>query len=201
MPDISIDYALMERSQRVATIPLEIYWNDIGSWDALFDILEKDEAGNVTKGRVITLETDHSLVLGDKRLIATIGLHDHLVVETPDALLVVRRGETQKVSKLVKQLKEKGYPEAVEHVTTYRPWGSYTVLEEGPRYKIKRIVVKPGASLSLQMHYHRSEHWVVVRGTAKVQIGEEIKFLHENESVFVPKSTKHRLENPGKIPL
>ena len=201
LPDISVDYALMERSSRVATVPLDIYWNDIGSWDALFEILEKDEAENVKKGRVISYDTKKCLILGNRRLIATIGLEEHLIVETPDALLVVKRGETQKVSQLVKELRAKGYPEAVEHVTTYRPWGSYTILEEGPRYKIKRIVVNPGERLSLQMHYHRSEHWVVVRGTAKVQIGEEEKFLHENESVFVPKSTKHRLENPGKVPL
>ena len=115
--------------------------------------------------------------------------------------MIVRRGETQKVSRLVKKLKASGYREATEHVTTYRPWGYYTILEEGPRYKIKRLVVNPGARLSLQMHHHRSEHWVVVRGTAKIQIGEEEKFLHENESIFVPKSTKHRLENPGRIPL
>ncbi len=201
LPNISIDYAVMEKSTRAAVVPLSIYWNDIGSWDALFDILEKDEAGNAKSGRVITIDTENSLIFGNKRLIATIGLEGHLVVETPDALLLVKRGQTQKVSQLVKTLKASGYPEATEHVTTYRPWGSYTVLEEGPRYKIKRIVVNPGERLSLQMHYHRSEHWVVVRGTAKVQIGEEEMFLHENESVFVPKSTKHRLENPGKIPL
>ncbi|NPB09709.1 MAG: mannose-1-phosphate guanylyltransferase/mannose-6-phosphate isomerase [Thermodesulfobacteria bacterium] len=201
MPDISVDYALMERSARVATVPLSLQWNDIGSWDALFDILDKDENGNVTQGRVITMETKNSLVLGQRRLISTIGLEDCLVIDTPDALLIVKRGETQKVNQLVKELKARGYPEAVEHVTTYRPWGSYTVLEEGPRYKIKRIVVKPGARLSLQLHYHRSEHWVVVRGTAKVLIGDEERFLHENESAYVPKSTKHRLENPGKIPL
>ncbi len=201
LPDISIDYALMERSSAVAMVPLRLYWNDIGSWDALFDILEKDEAGNAQKGRIVTFDTRNCLIMGDKRLIATIGLEDHLVVETPDALLIVKRGQTQKVSQLVKRLKASEYKEATEHVTTYRPWGSYTVLEEGPRYKIKRIVVNPGERLSLQMHYHRSEHWVVVRGTAKIQIGEEEMFLHENESVFVPKSTKHRLENPGKIPL
>ncbi len=209
MPDISIDYALMERSKRVATVPLSVYWNDIGSWDALFDILSqkreagviKDQAGNLIKGRAVTIDTENSFILGDQRLIATIGLKDHLVVETPDALLIVKRGETQKVSQLVKRLKAENFKEAIEHVTTYRPWGSYTVLEEGPRYKIKRIVVHPGARLSLQMHHHRSEHWVVVRGTAKVRIGNEEKFLHENESVFVPKCTLHRLENPGKIPL
>ncbi len=201
MPDISVDYALMERSKKVATVPLSVYWNDIGSWDSLFEILDKNGTGNVEKGRIIAIDTEDSMILGDKRLIATIGLKDHLVVETPDALLIVRKGETQKVSQLVKKLKAIGHPEAVEHVTTYRPWGSYTVLEEGPRYKIKRIVVNPGHRLSLQMHYHRSEHWVVVRGTARVTIGDKVQFLHENESIFVPKSTKHRLENPGKIPL
>ena len=201
LPDISIDYALMEKSRKVATVPLEAQWSDIGSWDALFDLLEKDEAGNAKKGRIVSLDTRNSLLWGDRRLTATIGLKDHLVVETQDAILIVKRGETQKVSRLVKKLKASGYREATEHVTTYRPWGYYTILEEGPRYKIKRIVVNPGARLSLQMHHHRSEHWVVVRGTAKVQIGEEEKFLHENESIFVPKSTKHRLENPGKIPL
>ena len=201
LPDISIDYALMEKSKRVATVPLEAQWSDIGSWDALFDLLEKDEAGNAKRGRIVTLDTHNSLIWGDRRLTATIGLKDHLVVETQDAILIVRRGETQKVSRLVKKLKASGYREATEHVTTYRPWGYYTILEEGPRYKIKRLVVNPGARLSLQMHHHRSEHWVVVRGTAKIQIGEEEKFLHENESIFVPKSTKHRLENPGRIPL
>ncbi len=201
MPDISIDYAIMERSNRVVTVPLSLYWNDIGSWDSLFETLEKDIDGKIQKGRIVTFDTKDCLILGDKRLIATIGLKDYLVVETPDALLIVKRGQTQKVSQLVKKLKVDGYSEAVEHVTTYRPWGSYTILEEGPRYKIKRIVVNPGESLSLQMHYHRSEHWVVIRGTARVTIGDKIQYLHENESVFVPKSTKHRLENPGKIPL
>jgi mannose-1-phosphate guanylyltransferase/mannose-6-phosphate isomerase len=201
MPEISIDYAVMERSRRVATVPLNLYWNDIGSWDSLFEILEKDEHGNVEKGRVLTLDTENSLIFGDKRLIATVGLKDHLVVETPDALLVVKRGHTQQVSKLVKQLKAEGYPEAVEHVTTYRPWGSYTVLEEGPRYKIKRIVVKPGKRLSLQKHYHRSEHWIVVSGTAIVMKGSEEYPVKANESTYIPMGEVHRLENVGKIPL
>ncbi len=201
MPEISIDYAIMERSKKVATVPLNLTWNDIGSWDALFALMEKDEQGNVKRGRIVSFDTQDTMIMGDKRLITTIGIKDLLVVETPDALLLVKKGQTQAVSKLVQYLKAHNYPEAEEHVITYRPWGSYTVLEEGPRYKIKRIVVNPGASLSLQMHYHRSEHWVVVRGTARVTIGDKEHFLHENESVFVPKSTKHRLENPGKIPL
>jgi mannose-1-phosphate guanylyltransferase/mannose-6-phosphate isomerase len=141
------------------------------------------------------------MILGNKRLIATIGLQDSLVVETDDALLIAKRGQTQKVKEIVDRLLLEGRKEVSEHVTTYRPWGSYTVLEEGERYKIKRVVVNPGEKLSLQKHYHRSEHWVVVKGTAKVTIGDREIFTHENESAYVPKSTLHRLENPGKVPL
>lgn len=201
MPDISIDYAIAEKSDRMAVLPLDIFWNDIGSWDSLYDVVEKDERGNVKMGRVITVDTKDTLVIGEKRLISTIGLEDCLIVDTEDALLISKRGETQKVKEVVNRLKEEKRKEADEHVTTYRPWGSYTVLEEGERYKIKRIVVNPGARLSLQMHYHRSEHWVVVSGAAKVTIGKSEVFIHENESAYVPKSTTHRLENPGKVPL
>ena len=141
------------------------------------------------------------MVIGDKRLITTIGLQNCLVVETDDAILIAKKGETQKVKDLVERLTLEGRKEALEHVTTYRPWGSYTVLEEGERYKIKRVVVNPGARLSLQKHFHRSEHWVVVKGTAMVTIGDRETFIHENESAYVPKSTPHRLENPGKVPL
>ena len=140
-------------------------------------------------------------IIGDKRLITTIGLEDCLIVETDDAILIAKKGETQKVKDLVGKLKSAGRKEVDEHTTTYRPWGSYTILEEGARYKIKRIVVKPKAKLSLQMHYHRSEHWVVVKGAAKVTIDDKEMHVHENESVYVPKSTRHRLENPGKVPL
>lgn len=201
MPNISIDYAILERSDRVVTLPLEIYWNDIGSWDALFEILDKDENGNIRTGDIITMETKESMIIGDKRLIATIGLQDCLIVETSDALLVAKRGHAQKVKDIVKRLKLEDRKEVSEHVTTYRPWGSYTILEEGERYKIKRVVVNPGERLSLQKHYHRSEHWVVVKGAAKVTIGDKEIFIHENESAYVPKSTLHRLENPGKVPL
>ncbi|MCG2814085.1 MAG: cupin domain-containing protein, partial [Thermodesulfovibrionales bacterium] len=147
------------------------------------------------------VDTKNTLIIGNKRLISTIGLEDCLVIETDDAILIAKRGETQKVKDVVNILKKDGRIEADEHVTTYRPWGSYTVLEEGPRYKIKRIVVNPIERLSLQMHYHRSEHWVVVKGTAKVTIGDREIVIHENESAYVPKSTLHRLENPGKVPL
>lgn len=201
MPDISIDYAVAEKSDRVAMLPLDLYWNDIGSWDSLYDVLDKDECGNVKMGDVLPIDTKGTLVIGNKRLIATIGLEDCLIVETEDALLIARRGEAQKVKDVVNKLKQDGRNEVKEHVTTYRPWGNYTVLEEGPRYKIKRIVVNPNEKLSLQMHYHRSEHWVVVKGTAKVTIDDKEIFIHENESAYVPKSNRHRLENPGKVPL
>lgn len=201
MPNISIDYSILERSDRVAVLPMEMYWNDIGSWDSLYDILDKDKNGNVKVGDVITLDTKETMVIGNKRLVTTIGLEDCLVVETDDAILITKRGHAQKVKDIVERLMTEDRKEATEHVTTYRPWGSYTVLEEGERYKIKRVVINPGERLSLQKHYHRSEHWVVVKGTAKVTIGDIEIFKHENESAYVPKSTLHRLENPGKVPL
>ncbi|MBI5307572.1 MAG: mannose-1-phosphate guanylyltransferase/mannose-6-phosphate isomerase [Planctomycetes bacterium] len=194
MPNISIDYAVMEKSDRVVTVPLDLYWNDIGSWDSLYEVLDKDADGNIKKGDVLTIDTKGTFILGGKRLISTIGLEDLLIVETDDAILVAKRGEAQKVKDIVNKLKEAGRPEVNEHSTVYRPWGNYTVLEESQRYKIKRIVVLPEASLSKQMHYHRSEHWVVV-------VGNEEQLIHENESTYIPKSTIHRLENPGKIPL
>lgn len=201
MPNISIDYAVMEKSDKVVVLPLEIRWSDIGSWDSVYEILEKDENQNVKMGEVIEVNTKNSLIIGNKRLISTVGLEDLLIVETDDALLIAKKGEAQEVKDIVKQLEMQGKKEINEHVTTYRPWGSYTILEEGPRYKIKRIMVNPGEKLSHQMHHHRSEHWIVVKGTAKVRIGEKGEFIHENESTYVPKSTEHRLENPGKIPL
>ncbi|MDI6890080.1 MAG: mannose-1-phosphate guanylyltransferase/mannose-6-phosphate isomerase [Thermodesulfovibrionales bacterium] len=201
MTNISLDYAIVEKSDKVAVLPMELYWNDVGSWDSLYDILDKDKKGNVKVGDVITIGTKSTMVIGDKRLITTIGLKDCLVVGTDDAILITKRGQTQKVKEVVERLMLEDRREVSEHLTTYRPWGSYTVLEEGPRYKIKRIVVNPCEKLSLQMHHHRSEHWVVVRGAAKVTIGDKEIFIHENESAYVPKSTLHRLENPGKVPL
>lgn len=201
-PCISIDYAVMEKSARVVTVPLDLHWNDIGSWDSLADVMQKDESGNVKSGDVLTIDTRDSLILAGKRLVATVGLDNCIVIETPDALLVARKGDTQKVKDVVNILKSGERREVEEHVTTYRPWGNYTVLEEGQRYKIKRVVVNPGEKLSLQMHYHRSEHWVVIKGAAKVTIGDAKEtVIHENQSVFVPKTTLHRLENPGKVPL
>jgi mannose-1-phosphate guanylyltransferase/mannose-6-phosphate isomerase len=201
MPEISIDYAVAEKSDRIAILPLDVYWNDIGSWDSLYDMSDKDEKGNVKIGDIIAIDTRDTLVISNKRLISTIGLEECLIVDTDDAVLIAKKGETQKVREIVNTLNSNKRKEASEHLTTYRPWGSYTILEEGERYKIKRIVVHPEARLSLQKHYHRSEHWVVVRGAAKVTIGDKEIIIHENESVFVPKSTLHRLENPGRVPL
>lgn len=201
MPDISIDYALMEKSKNTVVIPLDVSWSDVGSWDSVYDLLEKDENQNVKVGKVLDIDTQNCLIMGHKRLISTIGIKDLLVIETDDAIFVGKKGESQKVKNLVEELKKRKAKESFENLTSHRPWGTFTVLEEGPRYKIKRIVVDPHQRLSLQMHYHRSEHWVVVKGAAKVTVGEKEMLVHENESVFIPKSQKHRLENPGKVPL
>jgi mannose-1-phosphate guanylyltransferase/mannose-6-phosphate isomerase len=201
MPNISIDYAVMEKSDRVVVLPLEIKWSDIGSWDSVYEILGKNGNRNVKIGEILDVNTKNSLIIGNKRLISTVGIKDLLIVETDDAILISKRGETQKVKDIVKQLEMLGRKEINEHITTHRPWGSYTILEEGPRYKIKRIVVNADQKLSHQMHHHRSEHWIVVKGTARVTIGAKEEFVHENESTYVPKSTLHRLENPGKVPL
>lgn len=201
MPDISIDYAVAEKSKQVVTVPLTAYWNDIGSWDAIYEVLDKDEDGNAVKGDCLPIDCRNSLMLGRSRLIAGIGMEDLLVVETDDVIVVAQKGESQKVKNLVNEIRKRGRKEADEHMTMYRPWGSYTVLGEGPGYKMKRIVVQPRQQLSLQLHYHRSEHWIVTGGTAKVILGEKEMMVHENESVFIPMTTKHRLENPGRLPL
>ncbi len=201
MPSISFDYAVAEKSAAVVTIPLECYWNDIGSWDSLYEVMIKDEHGNAATGDCVIVDCSNSLIMGKSRLIAGIGLEDTLVVETDDVIVVAKRGESQKVKDLVQQLKAQGRKEVDEPTTMYRPWGSYTILGEGPGYKMKRIVVNPGQQLSLQLHYHRSEHWIVIGGTALVTIGEDQHMIHKNQSIFVPQTTKHRLENPGKLPL
>jgi mannose-1-phosphate guanylyltransferase/mannose-6-phosphate isomerase len=201
MPNISIDYAIAEKTNKIVVIPMELRWNDVGSWDALYEVLPKDELGNVAEGDCALIDCHNSMFLGRDRLIAGIGVDDLIVVETNDVIVVAQKGHTQKVKDLVDQLKQEKRKEAEEHTTMYRPWGSYTVLGEGTGYKMKRITVDPGQQLSLQMHYHRSEHWIVINGTAKVTIGQDVQMVHENESVFIPKSTLHRLENPGKITL
>ncbi len=200
-PSISIDYAILEKTALCRVISLAISWSDVGSWDSVYDTLEKDDNQNVKIGNVHEIDSKNCLFLSDKRLISAIGVEDLIVIETDDAVFLGKKGESQKVKQLVEELKQQKRKESVEHVTSHRPWGKYTILEEGDRYKIKRITVNPQQRLSLQMHYHRSEHWVIVRGTAKVTRGEEEKILHENESIFFPKSTVHRLENPGKVTL
>lgn len=201
MPDISIDYALMEKSSNVMILPLDVSWSDVGSWDSVYDVLEKDINQNAKVGNVLDIDTKNCLIMGGKRLISTIGLEDILVIETDDALFIGKKGESQRVKQLVEELKKRNAKEPYEHMTSHRPWGHFTVLEEGERYKIKRIVVEPKQKLSLQKHYHRSEHWVVVKGTANVTIGEQERLVHENESIYVPKGCVHRLENPGKVRL
>lgn len=201
MPDISIDYAVMEKSSRVVVLPLDLSWSDVGSWDNVYEMLEKDENQNAKVGEVVDIDTKNCLIIGGKRLISTIGLEDMLVIETDDVVLISKRNESQKVKQLVEKLTLQGRKEVCEHVTTFRPWGSYTILENSADYKIKKITVNPLQKLSLQMHYHRSEHWVVVQGTARVTIGDKQTLVHENESIYVPKSAVHRVENPGKIPL
>lgn len=197
----SIDYALMEKTQTMSMITLGCLWSDIGSWDTVFDVLNKDSNQNVTVGNVHTVDTKNSLVIGDKRLISLIELEDIIVIETEDAIFLGKKGSTQRVKALVEELKKRGNKETQDHLTNYRPWGYYKVLEVGNRYKVKRIVVEPGQSLSLQMHYHHSEHWVVIQGTAKVTTGDIVQKIHENESIYVSKGAVHRLENPGKIDL
>ncbi|NGX54382.1 MAG: hypothetical protein K1000chlam4_01108, partial [Chlamydiae bacterium] len=198
---ISIDYAVMEKTQEAAMVPLELSWSDIGSWESVYHHLDHDENRNAVLGEVVAHETTDSLILAEKRMIATIGMKDVLVVESDDVVLVAKKSDSEKVKQVVEELKERKRKEVDEHLTAHRPWGSYTVLEEGERYKIKRLHIKPLQKLSLQLHYHRSDHWVVVSGTAKVTLGEEEKIVHEGESIFVPKSSVHKVENPGKVPL
>jgi mannose-1-phosphate guanylyltransferase/mannose-6-phosphate isomerase len=200
-PDKSIDYALMEKSSQVAVVPADLGWNDIGSWQALWQVSEQDKNGNVVQGDVLLEDVEQSLIRAEHGLVAAIGLRDTLVVETADAVLVAPLSRSQDIKKIVTRLKDGNREEYLLHRTVYRPWGSYTILEEQPRFKIKRLTVNPGIKLSLQMHYHRSEHWVVVSGTAKVTCGDRIFLVHENESTYIPAGEKHRLENPGNIIL
>lgn len=201
LPNLSIDYAIAEKTKNIVTIPLNVQWADTGSWDEIYDVMSKDQSDNAIMGDCIALDCHNTLMIGNNRLVAGIGLEDLIVVETTDVILVAKKGDSQKVKQLVAELSSQGRSEVCDNTTMYRPWGSYTVLGEGPGYKMKKITVTPGQQLSLQLHYHRSEHWIVIAGTAKVTIGEIEKMVHENESVFVPQSTKHRLENPGRIPL
>ena len=200
-PSDSIDYALMEKTDRAVVVQADIGWSDIGSWLALWEVSEKDERGNVASGDVLLEDVENSLVRSEDTLVAAVGLKDTMVVETADAVLVAPMDRSQDVKKIVSRLKREKRDEFHVHKTVYRPWGSYTTLELHGRFQIKRITVNPGAKLSLQMHHHRHEHWVVVAGTARVVNGEESILLHEDESTYISAGTKHRLENPGVIPL
>jgi mannose-1-phosphate guanylyltransferase/mannose-6-phosphate isomerase len=200
-PQKSIDYAVMERTDRAAVVAGQFRWSDIGSWDALFDITPRDSAGNVLQGTVVTMDTSDCVVHTDERLAAVVGVKDLVVVSTSDAVMVVPRARAQEVRELVNKLKAGKRPEATDHKRVHRPWGYYESIDMGERFQVKRIVVFPGGILSLQKHRHRAEHWVVVRGTAEVTIGEQVRAVHENESVYIPIGSVHRMANKGKIPL
>jgi mannose-1-phosphate guanylyltransferase / mannose-6-phosphate isomerase len=200
-PADSIDYAVMERIADAMVVRLDAGWSDVGAWDALWGIEAKDADGNVIHGDVHAADTRNALLIAQHRLLACVGLDDVVVVETPDAVMVARKDKAQAIGAMVATLKAAGRAECLAHRKVYRPWGSYDGIESGERFQVKRIVVDPGAALSLQMHYHRAEHWIVVRGTARVTRGDETYLLTENESTYIPPGTRHRLENPGKLPL
>jgi len=201
VPDDSIDYALMEKSANVAVVPCAIGWSDIGSWAALGDLTPADDQGNRIDGEVILHEVSNCYIQSKERIVGAVGIHDLVIIDTPDAVLVAARSCAQDVKHLYARLKADGHEAHRLHRTVHRPWGIYTVLEEGPHFKIKRIEVKPGAALSLQMHHHRSEHWIVVSGMARVVNGQNELFVQTNESTYIPAGHKHRLENPGMLPL
>lgn len=209
-PSDSIDYAVMEKLAgseagdtgiQAAVIPLSAGWSDVGAWSALMDIRETDSAGNVTHGDVLAIDSHDSLLLSEHRLVAAVGVDNLIVVETPDAVLVARKDRAQDVKKVVEWLKGEDRAESREHRRVYRPWGNYESLDTGERFQVKRITVNPGQAISLQMHHHRAEHWIVVSGTARITRGEEEFLLTENQSTYIPVGTTHRLENPGTLPL
>jgi len=200
-PDDSIDYAVMEKTAAAVVVPLDAGWSDVGAFSSLWEVLEKDENGNVLQGDVLAHDSRNNLVMAENMLVATVGLEDAVVVQTKDAVLVAKRDRVQEVKQIVTQLKQSHRSEHQLHRAVYRPWGMYDSIDSGNRYQVKRISVQPGAKLSLQMHHHSAEHWIVVSGTAKVTVGDEEKLVAENESIFIPLGTVHALENPGKIPL
>lgn len=200
-PALSIDHAVMEHTERAAVVPVDMAWSDVGSWSALQGIGAADADGNVVRGDVVHQGVRNCYLRSEGRLVAAIGLENITVVATDDAVLVAGAGEAGAVSRVVETLRQQNRPEPRQHTTCHRPWGDYRTVDSGERFQVKRITVKPGGKLSLQKHYHRAEHWVVVRGTAIVQCGEERRLLHENQSIYIPIGTEHRLENPGKLPL
>jgi mannose-1-phosphate guanylyltransferase / mannose-6-phosphate isomerase len=200
-PSDSLDYAVMEKTRHGVVVPLDAGWSDVGSWSALHEAIAGDGDGNVRLGDVLTADSQGCYLQSTSRLVATVGLKDHVVVETKDAVLVAPKDRVQDVKELVNQLKTQGRYETSLHREVFRPWGSYDSIDSGERFQVKRLTVKPGASMSLQLHHHRAEHWIVVAGTARITRGEETFLLEENQSTYIPLGTKHRIENPGKIPL
>jgi mannose-1-phosphate guanylyltransferase/mannose-6-phosphate isomerase len=200
-PSDSIDYAVMERTRDAVVVPADIGWSDVGSWSALWEVQRRDESGNAQRGDVYLDGVSNSLVRAESRIVAVVGVQDLVVVETPDAVLVAHKDQVQRVKQVVDHLKSKERTEHLYHTRMYRPWGWYEGIDAGERFQVKRICVKPGEKLSLQMHHHRAEHWVVVSGTARVTCGEKVSLLSENESTYIPIGMNHRLENPGKLPL
>ena len=200
-PSESVDYAVMENTADAAVVPLEARWSDIGSWSALWEVQERDDSGNAFRGDVLSIDSANNLVHGEARLVALVGVEDLVVVETKDAVLVAHKDKVQNVKGIVDLIKKNGRHEHLNHREVYRPWGHYDSIDFGERDQVKRITVKPGAKLSVQMHHHRAEHWIVVRGTAKVYKGDEVILLSENQSTYIPVGQVHALENPGKIPL
>ncbi len=200
-PSNSIDYAVMEKTRDAAVVPMEAGWNDVGTWSSLCAANTADESGNVTVGDVLAENTEGCYIHADHRLVATVGLKNHVVIETSDAVLVAERDQAHDVKALVDRLRQSDRGEALLHREVFRPWGSYDSIDMGERFQVKRITVKPGAVLSLQMHHHRAEHWIVVSGTAEVTRGEEVFLLTENQSTYIPVGTTHRLHNPGQLPL
>jgi mannose-1-phosphate guanylyltransferase/mannose-6-phosphate isomerase len=200
-PSDSIDYAIMEKTHKAIVLPLDAQWNDVGSWSALWEINPRDSHGNVLQGDILTEGVTNSYLHAEERMVAVIGLNNCVVVETADAVLVADKSRSQEVKQIVNQLKKTGRAEALLHQRVFRPWGRYETLDETERFKVKRIVVNPGAKLSLQMHHHRAEHWVVVKGTAKIICGNKEIIMTEDQSNYIPLGTLHRLENPGVIPL
>lgn len=201
VPSDSIDYAIMEKTDKAAVVPVDMGWSDVGSWDALWQIAEHDAQGNVLIGDAIVDDVTNSYIRTEGKLTAVLGVSDLMLIVTDDAVLAASRDRVQDVKRIVDRLKSASRDEADTHRIVYRPWGSYRGIDAGERYQVKRIVVKPGNKLSLQLHHHRAEHWIVVRGTARVVRGEDTVMLYENESIYIPIGTKHRLENPGKVPL
>lgn len=200
-PNISVDYAVMERTNAAAMLPIDVGWNDVGSWSSLWDIAPRDQDGNYVRGDAILDDTHDCYVHSEKSFVATIGVKDLVIVDTPDALLVADKNRTQDVSKVVQRLKQSNRKEQEQHLRNYRPWGYFEALNIGPRFQVKLLHVKPGGKLSMQMHHHRSEHWIVVQGTAMVVIGDKEQLVRENESVYIVATQWHRLENPGKVPV